>query len=217
MRLDVWQDLLRDRAEGVQPDGETWAACLDAGRQVLLPIRTLPDGARGVASLILNQASFVVLDALADRLAEGLAQHAPQVILGVPTLGLPLAEAVARRLGHRRMVPLGISAKFWYDEALSVPVRSITSPGAEKRLYLDPRMLELLRGRRVAVVDDVLSSGTSIAAVLDLLRLVDVTPAAIGAAMVQGSAWQARTGAAAVLWSLATPILRRTEAGWRPE
>jgi len=212
MRTDVWQDLRDDLAPGVQPDQETFAAAFGT-RRILLPIRKLADG-RGVASLIVNQAGFAVLDALADAVAEALRPHAPEVIVGVPTLGLTLAEAVARRLGHSRMVPLGTSRKFWYDEALSVELRSITTPGGGKRLYIDPRMLPLLGGARVAVVDDVLSTGASIAATLRLLDLTGIAPVAIGAAMLQGEAWRDRVGAMPVAAAFATPILTKTAEGW---
>lgn len=212
MRTDVWQSLHDDLSTGIQPDGETYAAAL-AGRHVLLPIRTLPSGA-GVASLIVNQASFPVLDALADNLAPAIAAHRPDVIVGVPTLGLPLAEAVARRMAHKRLVPLGISRKFWYDDALSVDLSSITTPGGGKRLYLDPRMLPLLSGARVAVVDDVLSSGRSITAVLRLLSLAGITPVAIGAAMLQGESWREAVGEVPVIGAIRTPILRAEAKGW---
>ena len=68
---------------------------------------------------------------------------------------------VAAQLGHARYVPLGTSRKFWYREELSVPLSSITTPEQPKRLYVDPRMLPLLEGRRVALIDDVVSSGAS--------------------------------------------------------
>ena len=213
MRLDVWQNLHADLQPGVQPDQESFAVAL-GDHQLLLPIRTLPDGERGVASLILNQASFPVLDALAEDVTDQLRAHAPDVIIAVPTLGLPLAEGVARRLGHDRLVPLGNSRKFWYDDDLSVPMSSITTPGLGKRLYLDPRMLPLLKGR-VAVVDDVLSTGSSMAAVLALLDLVNITPVAIGAAMLQGDGWSGRVGSIPVCGAFRTPILARTGAGWR--
>lgn len=212
MRLDVWQQVHDDLRPGVQPDAETFAAPI-GDACLLLPIRPHPDGARGLASLILNQASFAVLDALADALAARLRPHEPDVIVAVPTLGLPLAEAVARRLGHRRLVPLGNSPKFWYDEGLSVPMASITSPEATKRLYLDPRMRPLLTGR-VAVIDDVLSSGRSMAATLRLLALVGTTPAVIGAAMLQGEGWRAALGTMPVEGAFATPILRKSADGW---
>lgn len=211
MNLTVWQDLRTDLAAGVQPDQASFAVEF-AGRRILLPIRPLGDG-RGVVSLILNQASFAVLDALADDLAARIALYKPDIIVGVPTLGLPLAEAVARRLNHSRMLPLGNSRKFWYDNALSVPMRSITSPHGEKRLYLDPRMRPLLAGR-VAVVDDVLSSGASIAAVLALLSSVNVAPVVIGAAMLQGVGWRDHVGVCPVEGAFATPILHQTSKGW---
>lgn len=204
MRTDVWQQLHDDLSPGIQPDGETFAAALGA-HHLRLPIRTLGDGRR-VASLIVNQASFVVLDRLCDTLAEELRDHNPKVIVGVPTLGLPVAEGVARRLGHDRYVPLGTSRKFWYDDALSVPLKSITTPGGGKRLYLDPRMRPLLTGR-IAVIDDVLSSGSSISAVLDLLDLVSVRPTVIAAAMLQGEAWRDKLRGVPTIGAIRTPIL----------
>lgn len=212
MRTDVWQALHSDLEIGVQQDQETYAVSFGA-HTILLPIRALSDGVRGVASLILNQASFTVLDALADGVAAQLARYKPDVIVAVPTLGLPLAEAVARRLGHSRLVPLSTSRKFWYDDALSVDMSSITSPDKGKRLYLDPRMVPLLTGR-VAVIDDVLSTGSSIASVLRLLALQQVSPGVIGAAMLQGTAWHDHVGDCPVEGAFATPILRKTDAGW---
>jgi adenine/guanine phosphoribosyltransferase-like PRPP-binding protein len=216
----VWQDLWPpgsfdpDRADGHE---SLWPGTLPDGRQILQPIRALPDAPeQGVASLIVNQASFAVVAALMDHMTTAACPHAPDVVVGVPTLGLGLAEGVARRLGHARYVALGTSRKFWYDPALSVPMRSITSPGAgEKRLYLDPRLLPLLDGRRVLVVDDVLSTGQSLASTLALLDLAGVRPVAAVFAMLQGQRWQGVVRAAGlpVAAAFATPRLRRLDAG----
>lgn len=214
MKLDAWQHLHRDLIPGVQPDQETFAVALGA-HQILLPIRVLPEGNRAVCSLILNQASFEVLDALADVVAAQVQALKPDVIVAVPTLGLPLAEAVARRCGHKRLVPLGYSRKFWYDDRLSLPLSSITTPGGGKRIYIDPRMLPLLKGRRVVVVDDVLSSGSSMATVLELMAMAEVTPLAIGAAMLQGENWRSKV-TMPILSAIATPVLERGETGWTP-
>ncbi|WP_421855632.1 phosphoribosyltransferase [Oricola sp.] len=207
-RTDVWQEIHDGLVPGVQPDGESFAADFGGGKTLLLPLRRLPgDAGNHVASLIVTQASFVVLDALADRISEALATHRPEVIVGVPTLGLPLAEAVARRLGHTRLVPLSTSRKFWYDEAQSMPISSVTSPGEGKRIYMDPRMIPLLQDRRVAVVDDVLSTGRSMRAVLDLLDLADVAPVMIGAAMLQGDGWREAVGEVPAFGAISTPIV----------
>ncbi|MDR3476291.1 MAG: phosphoribosyltransferase [Devosia sp.] len=203
------------------PFRDFYPATLSDGRQLRLPIRALPgDGARGVASLICNQASFAVLDALIDMLAERVRPYAPDVIVGVPTLGLPLAEGVARRLGHRRLVPLSTSRKFWYREDLSEPLSSITTPERGKSLYIDPRMLPLLEGKRAVLIDDVASSGQSLTSVLRLLRKAEVIPLAVGVVMEQGDKWRTVLAAEDEAWPgrvtgvFRSPLLRREGEGW---
>lgn len=224
---EFWQDIHPPATFPEDPPGgirDLYPARLPDGRQIALPIRILPgDGSRAVASLIVNQASFAVEDALADAMTQALRPLRADVVIGVPTLGLPLANAVARRLGHARMVALGTSRKFWYDEGLSEPMSSITSPDQVKRLYLDPRMLPLLRDRRVAVVDDVISSGASMRAVLSLLSKAGIAPVALVFAMLQTQRWHGvleSLGATLpdrVHGALRTPLLlRRDDGGWTP-
>ncbi|GLQ55300.1 phosphoribosyltransferase [Devosia nitrariae] len=216
---DFWQAFVPPGTYETDPNAgheHGFPATLSDGRQLLLPIRVLPgDGQHAVASLIVNQASFAVEDGLAKALAELLAPYAPEVIIGVPTLGLLLASNVARRLGHARMVPLGTSRKFWYQQNLSEPMSSITSPGQAKTLFLDPRMLPLIKGKRVAVVDDVVSSGESMLATLRLLEKVGITPAVIGCAMLQGSAWRDTLAVweDRIVSPLSTPLLVRMPNG----
>ncbi len=167
-----------------------YPARFEDGRILVLPLRPLPDGQHALASLIINQASFTVVDALATSLAAKLVAYAPDVVVGLPTLGLTLASAVAQRLGHARYVPLGTSAKFWYRDDLSVPLSSVTTPDPRKRLFIDPRMLPLLAGRRIALVDDVISSGASIRAGIELLAACGFKPAVLGAAMLQSERWR---------------------------
>ena len=134
-----------------------------APRQFLtLPIRPLPAANTAVASFIANQASFAVLDVLTARMVAIAAEAKPEVVVGLPTLGLAFAPGVARGLGHDNFVALGYSRKFWYQDELSVPIRSITTPGEGKRLYIDPLIMPRLAGRRVVVVDDVASTGASL-------------------------------------------------------
>ncbi|MDM9629008.1 phosphoribosyltransferase [Rhizobium sp. S152] len=220
---DFWQEI--HAPDTFYADGDFTAfyvAELDDGAQLRLPIRVLGDGRQALASLIINQASFSTLDALAERLAEKLRRFDVDVIAGLPTLGLTLAAAVAQKLGHSRYVPLGTSRKFWYRDELSVPLSSITTPTQQKRLYIDPRMLPLLEGRRVALIDDVISSGTSIVSGLELLSACGIEPAVIGAAMLQSDRWREKLAVSGPQWLertvgvFATPVLEKTETGsWR--
>ncbi len=217
---DFWQEVYPPKSFDIQAGyRDFFPATLADGRQILLPIRPLADGKHGLASLIVNQASFAVEDALATELAGKLAPFELDVVVGLPTLGLTLASAVARKLGHSRYVPLGTSRKFWYVDDLSVPLSSITTPDQKKRLYVDPRMLPLLEGRRVVLIDDVISSGTSILAGLTLMNTCGIEPVAIGAAMLQTERWRQPLADLASHWPervvgvFQTPMLQRDEDG----
>jgi adenine/guanine phosphoribosyltransferase-like PRPP-binding protein len=198
-----WQQILP--ADARTQSG--YPARFEDGRILLLPIRHLPGGKHALASLIINQASFAVVDVLATSLANKLAAYAPDIVVGLPTLGLTLASAVARTLGHTRYVPLGNSAKFWYQAELSVPLTSVTTPDQQKRLFIDPRMLPLLQGRRIALIDDVISSGDSMLAGIALLGLCGVRPAVLGAAMLQSERWQQALAGWDIACVLHSPIL----------
>ncbi|MGK7866644.1 phosphoribosyltransferase [Falsiroseomonas sp. E2-1-a20] len=195
----------RDHFPAAMPDGSV----LD------LPLRDFAEFA--VAGLIVNQASFPVVLRLAGWMTEAARPFAADVVVGLPSLGQVFAPLVAEGLGHANWVAPGWSRKRWYEDRLSVPVHSITSP-AERRLWLDPRLLDRLAGRRVLLVDDVISTGTSAQAGLALLEAAGVVPVALLVAMVQGDRWMPGWPAAVpVRAAFATPILRPSSEGWLPE
>jgi adenine/guanine phosphoribosyltransferase-like PRPP-binding protein len=223
---EFWQKIYPAGTFDTRPEAgfrDLYPTELPDGRQIALPIRVLPEGDRAVASLIVNQASFAVEDALVGAMSQLARPFAPEIVVGVPTLGLPLANGVARQLGHPRMVALGTSRKYWYRDELSEPISSITSPSHGKRIFLDPRTLPLTEGRRVVIVDDVISSGASMTAVLRLLAHVGVQPCALIFAMAQGERWNAALSEfdprleTLVFSALSSPLLRPAPHGnWQP-
>ncbi len=192
---------------------DRYPAPMPDGRALTLPLRDL--GETAVAGLIANQASFPVVDALARWMADAAAPFAPQIVVGLPTLGHVFGAAVARMLGQANWAAPGTTRKLWYEEALSVPLSSITAPGAGRRMWLDPRLLPRLQGRRVLLVDDVISTGSSAQAGLALLRAAGITPVALCVAMIQGDRWRpAWPDSVPVVAAFATPLFARTADGW---
>lgn len=195
-----------------------YPALLPDGWVLVLPIRQLATEPRhAVASLLVNQAALDVVDALARMLADGLRPLAPTLVIGLPTLGLTLAPLVARALGQQRYLPMGYSRKFWYDEALSAPVHSITSPVPGKRIYLDPHLRPLMHGQRLAIVDDALSTGTTMAAAWDLIESLGGEVVACGVAMLQGRRWADKLGPdriGRVVGVFNSPLLQAVPDGW---
>lgn len=207
-----WQSFADDALPA--PWADAYPARVADGRVLMLPIRPLAGTRNAIASLILNQASFAVEAALADLLAERLIARRPDVVVGLPTLGLSLARAVAERLGHTRYVPLGTSRKFWYEDGFSVPLSSITTADASRRLYVDPRLVPLLRERRVALIDDAISTGRSMGAGVALLGKLGVVPHVLGATMLQSRRWVAALPSP-VEGVLDSPLLVRASGGWK--
>jgi adenine/guanine phosphoribosyltransferase-like PRPP-binding protein len=193
---------------------------LPCGRFLVLPLRQLPDGDRAVASLIANQASNVVVAALADHMATRARELDAEIVVGLPTLGLAFASLVAERLGQPRYVPLGYSRKFWYDDALSEPVSSITSPDAGKQLRLDPNLRSLIEGRRVVLIDDAISSGVTTVAAMRLLQKIGVDVAGMVVAMKQTNRWETAVATLPAPFVVRAvygcPLFQRSDAGWMP-
>jgi adenine/guanine phosphoribosyltransferase-like PRPP-binding protein len=153
-------------------------------------------------------------------LAEPLA---PEIVVGLPTLGFAFAPLVAEQLGHPHYVPLGYSRKFWYDDALAEPVRSLTTPAAGKNLFIDPNLLPRVRGRTVVIVDDAVSSGQTAVAALRLMARIGANVTGLVVAMKQGHAWRDALARDDKVWPrlvhgvFDSPRLRLASDGWVPE
>jgi adenine/guanine phosphoribosyltransferase-like PRPP-binding protein len=222
--VGYWQELTPDvpaRFSATPPYRFGYPLRLPCGRVLVLPLRQLPDGRHAVASLIANQASHAVLSALSDHMAREARHLAPEIVIGLPTLGLAFASLVAARLGQPRFVPLGYSRKFWYDDALSVPISSITTPDAGRRLRLDPNLLPLIRGKRVVVIDDAISTGSTTVAAVKLLRAIDVEAVGMVVAMKQTNRWEDALRSLGgpelpVRGVCGCPLFERRDDGWWP-
>jgi len=132
-----------------------------------------------------------------SELAELLAPFNADVVASVATMGIPLAIEVTRALGLDDYLILQKTPKIHLKDAISEPVTSITT-GAPQRLLFDRARVSVVAGRRVAVVDDVISTGASVCAALNILRRVGAEPVVIGAMLTEASTRWARTP----LWSM---------------
>ncbi len=148
------------------------------------------------------------------ELAALLAPHRVEVVVSVATMGIPLAIEVTRAMGLDDYVILHKTPKIHLAQALSEPVRSITT-AKEQRLLFDRARVPVVAGRRVAVVDDVISTGASARAALTLLRRVGAEPVVVGALVTEGAGWRSQLGDDAGLVTAlgAIPIFRHGPDG----
>lgn len=211
--MEFWQAFSAPAGEE-GPFTDRYPAPMPDGSRLVLPLRDY--GEVAVAGFIANQAAIAVAKRIGGWMAEAARDLGAEVVVGVPTLGQVFAPLVAEGLGHANWVAPGWSRKRWYEEALSVPASSSTAP-AERRLWLDPRILPRLAGRRALLVDDVISTGSSALAGLALLDRAGVRPAGLLVAMAQGDRWRGDWPAdIPVRAAFATPIFGRVAGGWMP-
>jgi adenine/guanine phosphoribosyltransferase-like PRPP-binding protein len=160
---------------------------------VELPLVSLSDDLT-IALLISVDHGIAFSEVAGRELADLMRPAAPDIVVSVATMGIPLAIEASRALGLDDYVILHKTPKIHLGETWSEPVNSITTDKSQ-RLRLDPARVDVVRGRRVAVVDDIISTGASTLAALRLVRRIGADPVVIGTLMTEGGAWRAALGA----------------------
>ena len=136
-----------------------------AGLQRQLPICPVND--------TLSIAGFVIFgdQELTVACARELLKKAPEYdyIITAEAKGIPLAHEMARQHGDAKYILARKGPKLYMRDIFSVSVQSITT-AKEQKLYLDGADAALMQGKRILVVDDVISTGESLKALEALVE-----------------------------------------------
>ena len=108
---------------------------------------------------------------LTEHCAAALLKKAPayDYLITAEAKGIPLIHEMARQSGQSKYLLARKAPKLYMNNVLEVSVHSITT-AREQHLYLDGEDAALMRGKRILIIDDVISTGESLAA---LERLVE--------------------------------------------
>ena len=127
-----------------------------AGLERDLPICPLNDS--------LQIAGFVIFGdpELTTACAKELNARVPEYdyAISAEAKGIPLVHEMARLDGNRRYVLARKAPKLYMTGVFGVEVKSITT-SQEQHLYLDVTDAELMRGKRILIVDDVITTGST--------------------------------------------------------
>jgi len=187
---------------------------VDIGSQhVNLPLVSLNEDL-ALALLITVDMGVQFMSRAGAELADILRPYDVDIVATVATMGIPVVVEVTRHLGLDQYVILHKTPKIHLADAVSETVRSITTD-AEQRLLFDRARINDVVGKRVAIVDDVISTGASTGTALRLLRGVGANIVVIGTLVTEGSVWRTSLGNdAAMVRALGSiPVFRPDGSG----
>ena len=121
----------------------------------------------------LQIAGFVIFGdpELTTACAEALLDKAPEYdyLISAEAKGIPLVHEMARLAGNQKYFLARKAPKLYMTGVFEAALRSITTD-EDQKLYLDVADAELMRGKKILIVDDVISTGQSLLAIEALVE-----------------------------------------------
>ena len=136
------------------------------GFETDLPILPLPSG---IKICFFNLHGNTLLTEHCGKEIAKLVQGC-EVLITAESKGLQLCHVVARELGHPFYAVCRKSKKLYMQDGISVAVQSITT-GNEQTLYLSKHDADLIKGKKVGIIDDVISTGGSLTGLENIVKL----------------------------------------------
>lgn len=84
------------------------------------------------------------------------------VLVTAESKGLQLCHVVARELNQHYYAVARKSKKLYMQDGIDIVIESSITTGAEQHLYLSKHDADLLKGKKVGIIDDVVSTGASL-------------------------------------------------------
>ena len=163
------------------PTRETYAVEI-AGLRRQLPLFEVAPGLRIAVLNILGDTELV--QACARQLADRLKDEVFDLIVTAEAKSIPLAHALSVEMKKPYLV-LRKAYKPYMGETVHAETLSITT-GKPQTLYLDEKDRQAVRGKRVALVDDVISTGSTLEGMRKVMDLAGASVVAEAAVFTEG-------------------------------
>jgi len=167
----------------MSPDRQTYSVEI-AGLRRDLPLFEVAPGVRIAVLNILGDTELT--QACAKALAAKLAPVQFDILVTAEAKSIPLAHALSVET-QKPYVVLRKVYKPYMGVALSVETLSITT-GQPQMLYLDEKDHRILRGRNVILLDDVISTGSTLSGMQQLMEKAEAQVVGTAAVFTEGDA-----------------------------
>lgn len=137
------------------------------GYEAKLPIIPLPSGVN-IAFFNLH-GNVVMTEHCGKELAKLVSDC--DVLLTAESKGLQLTHVIARELGHKYYAVARKAKKLYMQDGIEVAIQSSITTGREQKMYVSRHDVELMQGKKVGIIDDVVSSGNSLVGLEKLVEL----------------------------------------------
>ncbi len=136
------------------------------GYQAELPILPLPSG---IKICFFNLHGNVQLT---EHCGKELAKYLGdcEVLITAESKGLQLTHVVARELGQPYYAVARKSKKLYMQDGIEVTMKASITTGKIQQLFLSKHDVDLIKGKKVGIVDDVVSTGASLEGLEDLVQ-----------------------------------------------
>ena len=156
-----------------------------AGLQRELPICKVTDDLYIGAFICFGDAELTV--ACAREMLKLMPQDSYDYLLTAEAKSIPLIHEMARQSGATKYFIARKGSKAYMPDPIHVEDKSITTAGVQK-LYLGRDDADLIRGKRILLMDDVISTGGSIHAMEELVKMAGGTVVDRIAVLAEGGA-----------------------------
>lgn len=158
------------------------------GLNVDLPILSLPSGV-SIAFFNLH-GNQVLTEHCAKELARLIGDC--EVIITAESKGLQLAHCIARELNQQFYAVARKTKKLYMQDGLEIEIDDSITTGHVQKLYLSSHDAELICGKKVAIVDDVISTGNSLEGLEKLVKAAGGTVVKRAFVLAEGDAKERR-------------------------
>ena len=129
-----------------------------AGYNAELPVLPLPSGIK-ICFFNLHGASEMT-----EHCGKALAKYVSDcdVLITAESKGLQLCHVTARELNHKYYAVARKIKKLYMQDGIHIEYESSITTGEPQKLYLSKHDVDLIKGKKVGIVDDVISTGASL-------------------------------------------------------